>query len=68
MYDCKTCKHAKILHELEKDSRFANAYKPIGLVRCAGPRYKGRTYICKDTRKACEDYEKRERNMEAVSS
>jgi len=30
-------------------------------VRCSGPRYKGRAYFCKASRKACAEYVKRER-------
>jgi len=61
MIDCKTCIHAKTLFLLEKEDRFSTAYYPCGYVRCSGPRYKGRWYICKDKRNACAEYVKRER-------
>ena len=59
--DCKTCVHAQVLYCRTKDGRFATAYIPIDYVRCAGPRYKGRAYFCNANRKACAEYEKRER-------
>ena len=64
MNDCKTCKHAQVLYAREKADRFAAAYAPINYVRCAGPRYKGRAYFVKATRKACGEYLKRERHRE----
>jgi len=64
MNDCKTCKHAQVLYNREKEDRFAAAYAPIDYVRCYGPRYKGRAYFCKASRKACAEYEKRERTLE----
>jgi len=60
MNDCKTCKHAQVLYAREKADRFAAAYAPVEYVRCAGPRYKGRAYFCKASRKACAEYEKRQ--------
>ena len=60
MNDCKTCKYATILYKREKEDRFSESYAPIGWVLCAGPRYKGKAYFCKDCRKACAEYEKRE--------
>jgi len=59
--DCKTCQHAEVLYCRTKDGRFTAAYAPTGYVRCSGPRYKGRAYFCKDSRKACGEYEKRVR-------
>jgi len=61
MQDCKTCKHAAVLYRREKEDRFSNAYTPVGFVRCSGPRYRGRAFFCRDSRKACGDYEQRER-------
>ena len=61
MNDCKTCKHATALFELEKDSRFSGTYKPSGFVRCKGPHYGGRTYFCRDSKDACSSYEKKKR-------
>jgi len=59
MHDCKTCKHATILFSRAKDDRYSAAYAPIDYVRCAGPRYKGRAYFCKASRKACAEHEAR---------
>ena len=61
MQDCKTCKHATVLYGREKEDRFSNSYTPLGFVRCTGPRYKGRSYFCKDNRAACKDYERPDR-------
>jgi hypothetical protein len=63
MNDCKTCKHAQVLYNREKEDRFAAAYAPIDYVRCSAPRYKGRAYFCKASRKACAEYEKRDRAL-----
>ena len=60
-HDCKTCAHATTLYGREREGRFSDAYKPTGYVRCAGPRYNGRAYFCRDGRKACRDYERKER-------
>ena len=61
MNDCKTCQYATILYRQEKDDRFSSAFTPVGYVRCSGPRYKGRTFFCKDSREACREYQKKER-------
>ena len=61
MNDCKTCKHSEVLYTRTKEDRFAAAYAPIDYVRCSGPRYNGRSYFCKATRKACAEYKKRDR-------
>ena len=63
MNDCKTCVHAEVLYTRTKDGRFAAAYASIDYVRCSGPRYKGRAYFCKASRKACTEYEKRDRTL-----
>ena len=56
--DCKTCKNADPLYVQDKDGNpHTTGFSPSGLVRCSGKKYHGRTYICKDTRKACGDYE-----------
>ncbi len=63
MNDCKTCAHATVLYHNEKEGeRFADAYSPAGYIRCKGPRYKGRAYFCKDSKKACTEYTPRERS------
>ena len=59
--DCKTCQHGAVLYQQKKEDRFSNAYTPTGFVRCSGPRYKGRVYFCRDSRKACDDYKQKER-------
>ena len=61
MIDCKTCAHATVLYVRGKEDRHTTVYAPFGKVCCAGPRYRGRSFIVKDTRVACMDYEKRER-------
>ena len=61
--DCKTCTHATILFSRDKDDRFSASYAPLGWVRCARPRYKGRAFFCKDSRAACDEYRRREREV-----
>ena len=61
MNDCKTCKHALVLYAKNTETRFAAAYNAIDYVRCYGPRYNGRAYFCKASRKACAEYARRER-------
>ena len=62
MHDCKTCQHSRILYQREREDKYNNAYFPVGWVLCAGPRHKsGRSYPCKDSRKACADYKPKER-------
>ena len=61
MNDCKTCRHGEVLYAKEKADRFEATYAPINCVRCRAPRYRGRTYFCKATRKACAEYVKRVR-------
>lgn len=60
MQDCKTCSHATVMYRREKEDRFSEAYSPIGYVRCKAPRYKGRSYFCRDSRK-CSEYQQKER-------
>ena len=55
--DCKTCVHGTILYRRDKDDRYSAAYTPLGRVLCRGPRYKGREYVVKDSRKACREFE-----------
>ena len=61
MQDCKTCDHAIVLYRLDKTDRFQSSYAPTGYVRCSGPRYNGRAFFCRDDKKACADYAKKER-------
>jgi len=61
MNGCKTCQHAQVLCNRGKEDRFSASYAPIDYVRCSGPRYKGRAYFCKASRKACGEYVRRER-------
>jgi len=61
MHDCKTCIHATVLFQRDKEDRFTTSYSPMGFARCAGPRYKGRAFFVRDNRKACADYKQKER-------
>jgi len=61
MQDCKTCKHSTVLYRREKGDKFTTAYSPVGYVRCAAPRYKGRAYFRKDTSRDCAEYSAKER-------
>ena len=56
MPNCKICEHATLLFQRDKSDRFTATYTPTGYVRCAGPRYKGRAYFCRDQREACGDF------------
>jgi hypothetical protein len=60
MDDCKTCKHATIVFQRDREDRFSTAYTPMGFVQCRKPKYRGRFYFVRDTR-CCGDYVRRER-------
>ena len=60
--DCKTCEHSTIMYRREREDMFTSTYLPAGYVRCAGPRYRGRSYFIRDGRQGCPDYSKRARN------
>ena len=61
--DCKTCEHGEMLYRRVKGDRFTATYEPTGRVQCAAPRYKGRSYTCRDDRCGkCGEYKKRERD------
>ena len=61
--DCKTCVHATALYErVEDGDRFTAEFIPSGLVRCRGPRYKGRVYTCRDSKPGCSEYQRRARS------
>lgn len=59
--DCKKCKYATVLFTRDREDRHTTTYSPFGRVCCSGPRYGGRSFIVRDQRKACEDYEQKEK-------
>jgi len=59
MVNCKDCVHATVLYKRDKEDRYSSTYAPLGFVRCAGPRYKGRAYFCRDSRKTCSEFKAR---------
>jgi len=38
MHNCKTCRHAGILFEKEREEKHTTTTKPSGFVHCYGPR------------------------------
>ena len=65
MRDCKGCNHSDVLYTRDRDGRYSNAYVASGYIVCGKPSYKkGRSYVCKDTRKACGEYAPRERSTQ----
>ena len=61
MIDCKTCNHGTILIKQDKENKHKSAYGPIGWVMCCKPKYNGREYPVKDTRRKCDAYERKVR-------
>jgi len=64
MADCKRCEHATLLYQRDREDKFTATYKPTGYVRCSGPRYKGRSYFCRDLREGCSEFKPTSRKTE----